>query len=204
MLAKKLVQIILLISISLVLYLSVHYIKSKKFDESKKIEIEKKEIKKINKSIESKKNFIKNISYVSTDNNGNKYEISSKIGIIDFSNKDNSVNDDTIIMEKVTAQIYLKNLDVVIITSDLARYNQKNYHTIFENNVQVLYDEQIINSEKTELLFNDGLVKISNNVIYQNLNMVLNADMVEIDLVKKSSKIFMNETSKKIKATYKN
>ena len=65
MLAKKLVQIILLISISLVLYLSVHYIKSKKFDKSKKIEIEKKEIKKINKSIESKKNFIKNISYVS-------------------------------------------------------------------------------------------------------------------------------------------
>tara|TARA_B110001452_G_C15073656_1_gene374750 strand:- start:163 stop:777 length:615 start_codon:yes stop_codon:yes gene_type:complete len=204
MLAKKLVQIILLISISLVLYLSVHYIKSKKFDKSKKIEIEKKEIKKINKSIESKKNFIKNISYVSTDNNGNKYEISSKIGIIDFSNKDNSVNDDTIIMEKVTAQIYLKNLEVVIITSDLARYNQKNYHTIFENNVQVLYNEQIINSEKTELLFNDGLVKISNNVIYQNLNMVLNADIVEIDLVKKSSKIFMNETSKKIKATYKN
>ena len=204
MLAKKLVQIILLISISLVLYLSVHYIKSKKFDKSKKIEIEKKEIKKINKSIESKKNFIKNISYVSTDNNGNKYEISSKIGIIDFSKKNNSVNDDTIVMEKVTARIYLKNFEVVKITSDLARYNQKNYHTIFENNVQVLYNEQIINSEKTELLFNDGLVKISNNVIYQNLNMVLNADIVEIDLVKKSSKIFMNEASKKIKATYTN
>ena len=204
MLAKKIIQIILLISISLILYLSLHYIKSKKFDGSKKIEIEKKEIEKINKNIESKKNFIKNISYVSTDNNGNKYEISSKIGIIDFSKKNNSVNDDTIVMEKVTARIYLKNFEVVKITSDLARYNQKNYHTIFENNVEVLYDKQIINSEKTELLLNDGLVKISNNVVYQSLNMVLNADMVEIDLVKKSSKIFMNETSKKIKATYKN
>jgi hypothetical protein len=204
MLAKKIIQIILLISISLILYLSLHYIKSKKFDGSKKIEIEKKEIEKINKNIESKKNFIKNISYVSTDNNGNKYEISSKIGIIDFSKKNNSVNDDTIVMEKVTARIYLKNFEVVKITSDLARYNQKNYHTIFENNVEVLYDKQIINSEKTELLLNDGLVKISNNVVYQSLNMVLNADMVEIDLVKKSSKIFMNEASKKIKATYTN
>ena len=47
--------------------------------------------------------------------------------------------------------------------------------------------------------FEKNLAFISNQVKYKNLNTSLQADKVEIDLISKNLKIFMNDNSKTIK-----
>ena len=49
-----------------------------------------------------------------------------------------------------------------------------------------------------ELLLDKNLVTLFNNVIYKNLDAELKADKMEIDLITKNSKIFMNDSSDKI------
>ena len=43
------------------------------------------------------------------------------------------------------------------------------------------------------------MATITNNVIYKNLNTKMFADKIEINLITKNSKIFMNSGSKKVK-----
>ena len=63
----------------------------------------------------------------------------------------------------------------------------------------VTYNDHFISSDKLDLIFEKNLATISNNIIYKNLNTKLQADKVEIDLITKNSKIFMNDKTKKIK-----
>ena len=62
----------------------------------------------------------------------------------------------------------------------------------------VSYTEHKITSENLDLIFNKNLVTITNNITYKNLNAVLEADKIEIDLITKNSKISMNNKSDKV------
>jgi hypothetical protein len=44
-----------------------------------------------------------------------------------------------------------------------------------------------------------NLIIISRNVIYQNLENILKADVIELDTVTKDTKIFMYDSNKKVK-----
>ena len=85
------------------------------------------------------------------------------------------------------------------IEAENAFYNSDNYDTSFYTNVIVNFDEHIIESNNLDLSLEKSLVSISNNVIYKNLNTRLQADKVDIDLITKNSKIFMDDNSKKVK-----
>ena len=50
----------------------------------------------------------------------------------------------------------------------------------------------------------DKEIKISNNVKYKNNENLLEADQVNLDLVSKTSKIYMNDKTKKVIAVIKN
>ena len=50
-----------------------------------------------------------------------------------------------------------------------------------------------------DLLFNKKLATLNENIIYKNLQTILQADRLEIDLITKDSKIFMNDQREKIK-----
>jgi lipopolysaccharide export system protein LptA len=56
-----------------------------------------------------------------------------------------------------------------------------------------------ITSDNLDLSFDENLATISDNVIYKNLNTRMQADKIEIDLITKNSKIFMNDKLKKVK-----
>ena len=60
------------------------------------------------------------------------------------------------------------------------------------------YNEHNTNSDNLDLLLDKNLVTLFNNVIYKNLDAELKADKMEIDLITKNSKIFMNDFSDKI------
>ena len=52
--------------------------------------------------------------------------------------------------------------------------------------------------------FRNYKVELYDNVIYNYINTKLLADVIEIDLLTKSSKIYMNKKNTKVEAMYKN
>ena len=136
---------------------------------------------------------IYNIKYTSQSTNGNGYTITSETGEL------NDTQPELILMKKVKAIIKFKNSSSMQIEAENAFYNSDNYDTSFYTNVIVNFDEHIIKSNNLDLSLEKNLVSISNNVIYKNLNTRLQADKVDIDLITKNSKIFMDDNSKKVK-----
>ena len=142
-------------------------------------------------------NIIYNIEYVAEDNDGNNYIVKSKYGEL----KNDQSN--LIILKKVLATINIQNSPSIKIASDGANYNSINYDTEFYGNVTLTYVDHIITSDNLDLYFQKNLAYFSDNVVYKNLNNSIQADKIEIDLITKNSKIYMNNTFKKIKVTSK-
>ena len=140
-------------------------------------------------------NVIKNISYTSTDNMGNKFKIKSEMGEINFDNTN------MVYMTNVEAVINLINSDPIIIKSNYANYNKTNYETNFKENVLITYQIHKITSQNLDLSFQDNLATIYNKVVYDDRSVKLGADILKIDLITKNSKIFMYNEYKKIKIT---
>ena len=143
------------------------------------------------KNIET--NLITDLRYFSIDDNGNKYEITSEFGEIGTDELD------IILMTNVKAVIDIYNSDPIIITSNFAKYNVKNYDTKFKENVLVKHVDNKLNGENLDLSFQNNLMLMYNNIIYQNSDTKLLADKIEIDLITKDSKIIMNDKKNKIK-----
>ncbi len=143
-------------------------------------------------------NLITNLKYFSIDKRGNRYEITSEYGEMDTNNPD------VIMMENVKAIIKIYNSDPIIITSNFAKYNVKNYDTNFKENILVKHVDNKLNGENLDLSFQNNLMSMYNNISYQNPNTKLIADKLEIDLITKDSKIFMNNKENKIKIISKN
>jgi len=138
-------------------------------------------------------NLITNLKYFSVDEKENKYEITSEYGEI------SAENPDIIIMNNVKAIIQIYNSEPIIITSNFARYNIKNYDTNFKENILVEHVDNKLNGENLDLSFQDNLMSMYNNIIYQNPDTKLFADKLEIDLITKDSIIIMNNKQSKIK-----
>ena len=140
-------------------------------------------------------NLIKSISYTSTDNLGNEFIIKSETGKISIDNPN------IVYMTNVEAIINLINSDPIIIKSNYAKYNKINYETNFEEDVLLIHQTHRITSQNLDLSFENNLATIYNKIVYDNNNTKLSADILEIDLITKNSKIFMDNEYKKIKIT---
>ena len=144
------------------------------------------------KSLESKSNLIKDMSYKTTDSNGNKYFIYSKYGEVDIDNSD------IILMKNVFARVEIFEKDTIYINSLSARYDVINYETNFSRDVQLKYLDHTIFAENMDLSFQKNFAWLYINVVYKGSDYELFADKIEIDLITKNSKIFTNN-SKKVK-----
>ena len=140
-----------------------------------------------------KANLIYNIEYKSNNNDGNQFVILSKVSELP------EKNSNIVLMQGVEATINNKNSSQIKILSDNAAFNKITYDTIFSENVLIIYDDHLITSLNLDLFFLKNLAIISNDIIYKNLNTTLQADIIEINLLTKTSKIFMNDRTKKIK-----
>ena len=159
------------------------------------------DIKKINPSLNVNTNFsntIENIEYISSDSLGNQYIIKAKYG--EILDTDNNI----ILMKNVKAVIIFNNFEKINITSTTAVYNIKNYDTNFEKNVFMNYAEHSLMCNNIDLLIKDNKIKMYNDINYNNLNTDFLADGIEIDLLTKNLKAYMNNQDKKVKATYNN
>ena len=144
------------------------------------------------KNLESKNNLIKDMSYETTDSNGNKYFIYSKYGEVDIDNSD------IILMKNVFARVEMFEKDTIYINSLSAKYDVINYETNFSKDVQLKYLDHTIFAENIDLSFQKNFAWLYTNVVYKGSDYELLADKIEIDLITKNSKIFTNN-SKKVK-----
>ena len=136
---------------------------------------------------------IKDISYSFSDSSGNYYELLSEVGKVDINNSDK------IFMTNVLATIYLVDSSPVKITSKYANYNKIDHETSFFENVKVTHLMHIATSENLDISFSNNLASMYNNIIYNKPGTKLKADRLEIDLITKNSKIFMDNKTEKIK-----
>ena len=141
-------------------------------------------------SIESGNNLIKNLEYLSTDKNGNKYLITAEFGEI------SSAEDGVIFMTNVIAQIEIFKKDTIYLSSDFAEYDTLNLETNFNKNAIMKYTEHEITADNIDLSFEENFASVYNNIIYKSSSNQLFADKLEIDLLTKDSKIFMYENKK--------
>ena len=143
-------------------------------------------------------NILKDVNYTSKDSKGNEYIIKAEKGEIDFS------NNNIIFLTSVTALIKLNNSKNIEIYSNYGKYNTINYDTIFSKNVIVNYLENKITGEYLDFSIQRNSMVISRDVVYKNLENILIADVVEVDIKTKDTKIFMYEENKKVKVKNKN
>ena len=195
---KKVFQysLLLLLFLGSFLFYNKYFVADKKV--LKKIETKKKESEKnlVNQDQQSK-NVIENLRYVSEDLLGNTYTLLAQSASL----KEDKLNE--VQLFEVRAEIKQKNQDVIYISSNTANYNKITNNTIFKENVNVLYGEQIIVSEILKLNFKDNLIEILDNINYINKDTKINADKVEIDLLLKKLKISMINKNDKVQITGK-
>ena len=191
---KKIITQLILFFI-IILFISLVY-----FKYFLKTQEESSQLQKLNPSLNLDKNSsnsIENIEYVSKDSFGNTYIIKAKYGkILDE-------NNNLILMRNVDAIIILNNREKIIISASSATYNIVNYDTNFKENIFIEYAEHKITCNSIDLLFNDNKIKLYDNINYNNLNTDILADIIEINLLTKDSKIYMNNQNKKIQVIHK-
>ena len=184
------------LSISIIIILIFYYF----FTEDKKkitiIEQNKAELENKNEIYTS--NIIENVSYNAKDRKGNIYKISALEGEIDVNNSD------IIFLKNVKSIIKLKNSEKIIITSKFGKYNIVNFDTIFSKKVLIKYLDNTISSEYLDFSIDRDSIIVTKNVIYKNINNILKADVMEMNLTTKNIKIYMLSDNKKVNIKNRN
>ena len=143
----------------------------------------------------NEENNLVNIVYESIDKEGRKYIITAETG--NFKEEE----PDLIYMTTVEAKIFLLDGSVIYIDSLNADYNTTNYDTKFYNKVKLNFLENNIFCNNLNIFFKDNLIEAFNDLNYKNLDIMMFADKIEIDLLTNNSKIYnFNENSVIIKS----
>ena len=156
------------------------------------------------------KNIIQDIRYTSNNNNGDVFEI-----LADFGEPSLEI-DDLMFLTKVVANVTLKNESDIKLTSDYANFNTKTFETTFINNVKIFRDDETILGNELYLVFDQSnalsqnaadaeknLIRISHDVIVKKPGYTLKADVIEIDLITKNTKVYMINEKDKVQANSK-
>ncbi|MFL2883694.1 MAG: LPS export ABC transporter periplasmic protein LptC [Candidatus Pelagibacter sp.] len=137
-------------------------------------------------------NKIKDVKYTTKDADGNEYIITATEGEIDYSNTN------IIYLTNIKAKIKLIDSEDISITSDYGKYNSGNFDTIFSKNVIINYLNNEITGEYLDFSLERNSLLMTKKVVYTNLENILKADAVEMNLKTKDTKIFMYENQKKV------
>ena len=137
-------------------------------------------------------NKIKDVKYTTKDADGNEYIITATEGEIDYSNTN------IIYLTNIKAKIKLIDSEDISITSDYGKYNSGNFDTIFSKNVIINYLNNEITGEYMDFSLERNSLLMTKKVVYTNLENILKADAVEMNIKSKDTKIFMYENQKKV------
>ncbi len=194
--------------LSIILFLFIFFIFKIYYQSDKLLTEEETIIKKDlqNDEKEGSQNLIKDIRYTSNNNNGDIYEILAEYGESSYESPE------LMFLTNVKANIIFKNNEKtpVNLTSNFANFNTETFETTFKENVKITRNNEIITGEELYLILDkkidenkkdENLLRMSQNVFYKKPGYTLKADIIEIDLITKNSKIYMNTDTKKVVGT---
>ena len=184
----------IVVFILIIIFTSIFYIYSK-YSKKKTEVIQETEI---SEETTYNSNIIKDVNYSSRDADGNEYQITAIQGEIDYSNSS------ILFLTGVKAFIKIKGSEDIKISSDYGKYNTDNYDTIFSKNVIINYLDNKILGQYLDFSLQRNSMIITKDVTYSNLENILKADVIEMNLKTKDTKIFMYENEKKINIKSKN
>ena len=179
---SKIIFIILFFIIALIIF------NTKLFEKKNTSQLKPKETK--NEVYSSNK--IKDVKYTTKDADGNEYIITATEGEIDYSDAN------IIYLTNITAVIKIINSDDISITSNYGKYNSENFDTIFSKNVIINYLNNKISGEYLDFSLDRNSLLISKKVVYTKLKNILKADVMEMNIKTKDTRIFMYEDQKKV------
>ena len=160
------------------------------------VDVQKEET--LKEELQTNSNIIKDVKYVSKDAKGNEYLIQALEGEIDYTDPN------VIYLKNVKALIKLKDSNNIVVSSKFGKYNLGNYDTIFSKSVVINYLDNKITGGYLDFSLDRNSMIISKKVVYNNLKNILKADVVEIDIETKDTKIFMYENSKSVNIKSRN
>lgn len=184
----KLILFLLIIIISIIfykIYLSENKISKIEIDISEEVQ-----------TTNPENNLIKNLKYEVKIDEKNQYIITSDLSEITYDEGKEIVK-----MQKVIAILLNQKNIPLIITSELATYNNFNYNTKFSQNVRIEYLNNIILSDKLDLDYNNNLIIIYENVEYDGIQGNITADNIKIDLITKKIEIYMSNINDNVEVT---
>ena len=189
---KKIIIQFLLLVVLFGIILSVFFLYFNKEKNQKETSLKTSKI--LNSEIDNETGtLIKDINYSFSDPSGNYYELFAELGEVDIKNSDK------MFMTNVKAFIYLKNSPPINIVSKYAIYNKIDHETNFFENVELTHLVHKATSENLDISFNSNKALMYRNIIYNKPGTQLTADRLEIDLITKNTKIFMDKKYEKIK-----
>ena len=136
---------------------------------------------------------IYNISYKKFDILNNVYLIEAEKGIV--KNK----NPNIVAMTNVKASITYLNNDKILISSNKAIFDKKNFETKFFDEVKLTYQDHELNSNSLDFLFNKNLAIFKDNVRYQNSDTKMFSNKITINLLTRDIEISSKNKLDKIK-----
>ncbi len=205
---KTLVQIFLFILLILIFLITFVFFYNS--DDTKQNSVNSENTSINGASDQEDKNVIENIRYTSSNNNGDIFEIFADFG------EPSLVNPELMLLKSVKAKIIFTNKNNINLTSDLADFNTKTFETLFYDNVKITRLDEVMTGEKLYLVLeNDtelgekdlkkeqNILRMSNNISFEKPGYTLKADILEIDLITKDLKIYMNNKLEKVFGTSK-
>ena len=148
---------------------------------------------------------IKNLKYNSINDNGGKYELSANYGKVD------TENPEILYLTKVKGKLTLENNYKITISSENAKFNNKSFETTFNANVKIITDEEQIYGDELYIVFDldkeelkkrplkiENKAILSNNIRIIRSTYEMQADVIEIDLITKNSKVYMHNENEKV------
>jgi len=140
---------------------------------------------------EIENNLIHNLTYSVNLGLNNEYVINSSLSEITYKND----NTEIVNMQGVSATILDKNQIPIMITSDLAEYDNSNYGTLFKKNVRINYSNHKIYSNKMQFNFKNKFIKIYDKVEYDGPLGQMFTNNIDIDIDNNKIEFYMDNNT---------
>ena len=136
---------------------------------------DKSEVKVINKDADIS-NIVKDVEYLTTDKNGNKYRILARSG------RTNKSNRDILDLNTVRGEISSKQRSTIFIISEFAEYNSSTLSSKFYQNVVINYEDKQITCENFDINMDTNIAIAYNNVVVTDPKSIMRAGKITLDI----------------------
>ena len=138
-------------------------------------EKDKSEVEVINKDADIS-NIVKDVEYLTTDKNGNKYRILARSG------RTNKSNRDILDLNTVRGEISSKQRSTIFIISEFAEYNSSTLGSKFYQNVVINYEDKQITCENFDINMDTNIAIAYNNVVVTDPKSIMRAGKITLDI----------------------